>query len=133
VEILLTSFVALATLCLLLTAWVVWESQKTNRTFAEKSSRLVETVLLADDARARLLDKAIGLIATKDPLAFQAVQVMNQQGAGYTERYDPSDEAELARYGEAQEGDLDVDDRDRAAREAELEFLHSVGVPIGNV
>jgi hypothetical protein len=120
-------------LSLSLTAWAVWQSCKTQQLVSERASRLVEAVLEADDSRARLLDKAIVLLSTKDPLAYQAVQVMNQQGAGYTERYDPSDDAELARFGEAQEGDLDVDDRERAAREAEREFLHSVGVPIGDL
>lgn len=46
-----------------------------------------------------LLDKALALVGTAEPLAFQAVQVMGTPSGGYDdgEQYDPSDEAELQR------------------------------------
>lgn len=45
-----------------------------------------------------LIDKAIALVGTSDPLAFQAVQAMNSE-AEYEGQapYDPSDEGEIAR------------------------------------
>lgn len=45
-----------------------------------------------------LLDKAIALVGTSDPLAFQAVQAMSPE-AEYDGQapYDPSDEGEIAR------------------------------------
>lgn len=50
------------------------------------------------EQQAQLLDKAIGLLATKDPLAFQQVQVMGTP-SGYddADTFDPSEEAELER------------------------------------
>ena len=132
-EIWFTLLFVLVIFSLGLVAWTVTTTQKTTLSLSDRSTRLVEAVLEADDARARLLDKAIVLLSTKDPLAFQGVQAMNQHGP-YDERYDPSDEAELKRLGEAiKEGDISVDDSDEATREQEREFLHSIGVPVNDL
>jgi hypothetical protein len=55
--------------------------------------------LLSSQANShRLIDKAIALVGTSDPLAFQAVQAMTPE-AEYDGQapYDPSDEGEIAR------------------------------------
>lgn len=48
--------------------------------------------------QAELVDKAMALVGTADPIAYQQVQVMGTP-SGYddSEQFDPSDEAELAR------------------------------------
>lgn len=68
-------------------------------------------------AQIRTLDKAIALLSTKDPLAFQAVQAM-----GYSQQYDdfnPSMEAEMVRIhdrdGERGSIEEDLDAQERAA------------------
>ena len=66
-------------------------------------------------AQIKTLDKAIALLATKDPLSFQAVQAM-----GFASQYDdfnPSVEAEVERIHDRDgergsvEGDLNADER----------------------
>lgn len=72
---------------------------------SQQESRRVETLLTSS---RQLLDKALGLVATNDPLAFQAIQAMTQ-ASGYDEpEYDPSDDAEFQRLkdmGRVNEGD----------------------------
>lgn len=91
--------------CLVLT--VLWMSRQ-NREIVNSYRSMLEqqsqnetqrTNLILTSNR-QLLDKALGLVATNDPLAFQAIQAMTSP-TGYDEpQYDPSDEAELARLRE---------------------------------
>lgn len=69
------------------------KNDETNRSWLTQLSQLQSGPLA-------LVDKAMGLVATTDPLAFQQVQVMTQP-SGYDEpEYDPSDEAEVRRIQE---------------------------------
>jgi hypothetical protein len=79
---------------------------------SRKKSDADREVTLAQNAT---LDKAIALLSTKDPLAFQAVQAMD-----LTRQYDdfnPSMEAEMARIHDRDgergsvEGELDAEER----------------------
>lgn len=89
-------------------------SRATRRAEVERAAReerLIAALTLGTAEKAKgmeaLLDKSIGIIASRDPLAFQAVQAMNLPG-GYDEPYDPSDEAEVERLkklGREQEDD----------------------------
>ena len=66
-------------------------------------------------AQMRTIDKAIALLSTKDPLAFQAVQAMDF--ASQYDDFNPSMEAEMERIHERDgergsvEGDLNADER----------------------
>lgn len=64
-----------------------------------KQQQLInEQIQTSQQANHLLLDKAIALVGTSDPLAFQAVQAMVPD-AEYASRapYDPSDEGEIER------------------------------------
>lgn len=63
------------------------------------------------------LDKAMALLASRDPMTFQQLQAMNVSPYETVEPYDPSDEGELNRirtrnHDLADEGDLDAYERD---------------------
>lgn len=68
-----------------------------------------------------LLSKTVGLLAAKDPLAFQQIEAMAPlygYSADQQASFDPSDEAELDRIESrskrlGEEGDLSVDDQQR--------------------
>ncbi len=84
-----------------------------------RTARQTTADALAALGRAtELNDKAMTLLSVKDPLAYQAVQVMNQQGLYADPDYDPSDEAEARRIEEREGGLSDDDERD---------FLRSIG------
>lgn len=108
------------------------ESAKAQTTAAELAAGTVAKVVETYESQTQLLDKAIAILSTKDPMAFQALQVMNTQGL-YTDgdRYDPSDEAEVDRlkaFGilpADEEGDLNGD----VSPDEELEWLRTHGVP----
>jgi len=74
-----------------------------------------------------LLDKTIGLLGTKDPLAYQQVQAMQTVTSTIEPDYDPSDNGEFLR--EVMRGQYDVsgeqalgqDEIEQALRDAGLE------------
>lgn len=78
-------------------------------------------------AQVALLDKLTGILASKDPLAFQAIQAMNGV-IQYDDDYSPSEEAEARRIrlrdGEEQNPEEDMN-------EQELAFLSDIqpGLP----
>ena len=91
-------------------SFAVWMILRESR----KKSDADREVSLAQNAT---LDKAIALLSTKDPLAFQAVQAM-----GFGQQYDdfnPSMEAEMVRIhdrdGERGSVEEDVNAEERAA------------------
>lgn len=47
-----------------------------------------------------LVDKMTTIASSHDVMAYQAIQVMDQQATSYDEPYDPSDEAEARREAE---------------------------------
>lgn len=70
----------------------------------------------------RLLSKALTLISTSDPLAFQAVQAMESPSSTYS-GFDPSDEAEAQRL-----ADLKREEPEEALNGSELDILRDLGV-----
>lgn len=73
-------------------------SRKSAKTLTASLSSLSETHLQTMKLQATLLDKALALVATSDPVAFQQVQVMGTPTSSDDgEVYDPSDEGEIAR------------------------------------
>jgi hypothetical protein len=72
------------------------QNQKTLQQLSQTHQSLVE-----------LVSKQTGLLAAKDPLAFQAIQAMESPLA-HSEAYDPSDEAEIDRI-LARDGRVDSD------------------------
>lgn len=129
---LLITLTLLIPLALLILWLSVRELAKAQATSAELAASTVNRVVSAHEAQTELLDKAIALLSTQDPMAFQALQVMNGHGQ-YTadDRYDPSDEAEADKMrafglvpGE-EEGDRDgIGNTDE-----ELEWFRAHGVP----
>ena len=99
---------------------------------AELADDAVGKIVQVNESQTKLLDKAIAILSTKEPMAFQALQVMNQHGQYTDDRYDPSDEAEVDRlkaFGMIpadEEGDQDVHDVDSSAGEDEWLFAHGV-------
>lgn len=65
------------------------ESAKQSSTTAREQTASLE----------RVVDKTLGLVASKDPMTFQAVQAMGAIPSGYdpAQQYDPSDEGEITR------------------------------------
>lgn len=87
--------------------------------------------LLQSETRKKeldVLDKALVLLSTKDPISYQAVQAMDFQDQ-YTSHYDPSDEGEIQRIHE-REGDRDG--FEERMNDAEREFLDDFLPGIGN-
>lgn len=78
------------------------QSQETLRNTQEMSTE-------GTRALSELLDKALGMLGTKDPLAFQQVQAMSSATPSGYDPYDPSDEAEVARI-KARDGGLSEED-----------------------
>lgn len=93
--------------------------QELQETYRQALSDTQETQRKSID----LHDKAITLLSTKDPLAFQSVQAMSSP-VPYTDMdYDPSDEAEARRL-----ADLRAQDDEGEMSDAEQrEFLRSIG------
>lgn len=114
---------------MLLTWLAIRELTKAKLAIAEAGNGAVEKVAQVCESQAQLLDKALALLSAKDPMAFQAVQAMNQTGL-YTEPYDPSDEAEIEKmkaFGiipADEEGDLDG----HGSPDEEREWLRTHGV-----
>lgn len=84
---------------------VIWKLMNLLTTSQQSLSQMAQIDLLREQeqtARARLqsnlVDKAMALVGTADPLSFQQVQAMGTP-SGYddSEPFDPSDEAELER------------------------------------
>lgn len=111
------SLVFLLTLSVIL--WLLFKFQ--SRMLGMQQQQSIQSLTLQGQNQHDLvvaLDKAMALIASRDALTFQQLQMMN--GASYddtTEKYDPSDEGEYARiHGKnpdlAEEGDLNAYERD---------------------
>jgi hypothetical protein len=77
------------------------------------------------EQHSALLDKAIGLLATKDPLAFQQVQVMTASGYDDNTTYDPSEEAEIERIAAR---NPDLAERGDEVNGYEESFLSDAGI-----
>ena len=81
------------------------------------------------ELQAKILDKTIALLASRDALTYQSVQFMNGVSYDATEPYDPSDEAEIRRIEERnrpvgdEEGELNGSERSIA------DALSSEGIP----
>lgn len=92
-------------ICLVVLILLLLSSLKQNRELAKLHQSMLEQMSKQETQRVsllmtsnrQLLDKALGLVATNDPLAFQAIQAMGQPSAYNEPTYDPSDEAEFAR------------------------------------
>lgn len=120
---LLTSSVISAALLWILQRWL------RNRHLLSEQRILLEKEKLTVESQSghelvALLDKAIGLLSTKDPLAFQQVQVMSDPSAYDDVDYDPSDEAEIQRINARSDGLTDLESLDAEERA----FLDSLGV-----
>jgi len=81
--------------------------QKSFQSTTEQYTQLIQN---RDTHISSLLDKMLGLISTKDPMAFQAVQAMNFDDLTSTRIADPSDEGEVQKL--IDEGRLDELDND---------------------
>lgn len=127
-EIWLVFLFVLVICSLSLTALLVWLLVRTQTRMAETTIRVAESMAAQTAAVISLLDKSVRLLSVKDPMSYQAVSVMDTVGQ-YTERYDPSDEAEedrLRAFGrKPEEGDLNGEDD----AEHERRFYDSIGVP----
>lgn len=78
----------------------------------------------------QLLDKAIGLLSTKDPIAFQQVQAMNpigdQLSTAIINGFDPTDSGEFLR--EAMRGEYDYTADGASTEEEVREALAELGI-----
>lgn len=95
------------------------ENQLQSQRLLTNSHRLTLSQLLS------LSDKLSGLLASREPLAFQAIQAMTTPSSdvGF-DQFDPSEEGELQRIRDR--GGIKAEDEPDG--EAGLEFLRSVGV-----
>ncbi len=78
------------------------EHTRALKTVSRESTRSLALVSMEHQKimkdQATLLDKALALVATSDPVSFQQVQVMGTPTSSEdTEVYDPSEEGEIAR------------------------------------
>lgn len=103
--------------CFVLTLLLLLHWRRQEQSMQEKvllSSRSLQS------EQSALLDKAIGLLASKDALTYQQVQLMNQP-SGYDEpAFDPSDAGEIERIRHesplaADQGDLNDWEQEVAA------------------
>lgn len=104
---------------------------RAERERADKFLELFESKVHSNQedsfAVRQLLDKTIGLLGTKDPLAYQQVQAMQTVTSTVEPDYDPSDNGEFLR--EVMRGQYDVsgeqalgqDEIEQALRDAGLE------------
>lgn len=98
---LLSSLMFLLIACMAVLSWkLMLLLQKSQQSL----SQMAQTDLLREQeqtARSRaqllLVDKAMALVGTADPLAYQQVQAMETPSAYDGAEFDPSDEAELER------------------------------------
>lgn len=117
----LWAIVSISLVSLSILSGVLWLSIRFLRSqllLSQKQS-LEALTLLSQNSHEMVaaLDKAMALIASRDPLAFQQLQVMNPSQYDAVEPYDPSDEGELERIRTrnpdlAAEGDLSNYERD---------------------
>lgn len=95
--------------------------QRERKLSLQEASLTAQSQLMIE--QTRLLDKAMALLSTTDPLAFQQVQVMSTPSGYDDDQYDPSDEAEIRRIRE-RDGSLDLtedlDAEERSFLAAEL-------------
>lgn len=102
----------------------------TVRFLSAQSKQLSETFETAYKGQGVLLDKALAMLGTKDPLSFQSVQYMTPGGYDSGDDYDPSPDGEIARiaarqgtrYGEETEGDLNASELAAAQDLADFGF-----------
>lgn len=87
----------------------VWFLSRLLRQSQEALRNTQEVSTEGTRALSELLDKALGMLGTKDPLAFQQVQAMSSATPSGYDPYDPSDEAEVARI-KARDGGLSEED-----------------------
>ncbi len=81
----------------------------------------VDTSQRAYTQQSALLDKAIALLGTKDPLSYQSVQYMQPVGYDADETYDPSEDGEISRIrarGNYFESEGELNASERAAAES---------------
>jgi len=99
---LLSSLLLLLIVCVGLLGWQLMKLLTKSQ---QSQSQMAQTELLREQEQTlrfrqmtQLVDKAIALVGTADPLAYQQVQAMETTLTGYDgTEFDPSDEAELAR------------------------------------
>jgi hypothetical protein len=105
---------------------------RTERSRADKFEDLFTSKVQSNQedsfAVRQLLDKTIGLLSTKDPIAYQQVQAMQSLSTSVSTEpdYDPSDRGEMLRelmrgqYDDSDEQSLGQDELEQALREAGL-------------
>jgi hypothetical protein len=107
---------------------------RTERERANKFLKLYEDAVHSDQedrfAVRQLLDKTIGLLGTKDPIAFQQVQSMNPTvgnlSTALIDGFDPSDNGEFLR--EAMRGEYDFSSEGSLSREEVAQALAELGI-----
>lgn len=85
------------------------ERQELIRSFSSlmeaSAAQYAQATVAQTEATERLVDKAMALAATTDPLSFQSVQAMGTTLSAYDETgFDPSDEGEIARINQRNPG-----------------------------
>lgn len=118
-----TCSAAFATLAILGWRWLSIRAELKQQEIHLQQQKLTASSQSATEL-ATLLDKAMGLLGTKDPLAFQQVQVMSTPSEYDGDDYDPSDEAEIERINARSNDMTDLEDLDAEERS----FLDSLGV-----
>ena len=134
-----TLLIVLALLCLILLVWLVLtflskrrvekilaqrEAFWMDRMATERLSWLTQLSQLQSGPLA-LVDKAMALVGTSDPLSFQQVQAMSPS-TGYDERdFDPSEEAEMERIRERESA---LVSREDDLNGIELDALSELGI-----
>lgn len=101
------------------------ESQRQQ--LSQLSQNETERAELQSRVLAQLMDKALALVATTDPLAYQAIQAMGP-ASGYDdgETFDPSDEGEIHRLVDLGRESRDDDDGLNAQERDILEDLNGI-------
>lgn len=84
-----------------LVAWLQWSNQRQIKQLLAQSSQQLQiqsqSLNSVQLAQLALVDKAMALVGTADPLAYQSVQAMSPD-SGYSDaEFDPSDESEAER------------------------------------
>lgn len=105
---------------------------RTERERADKFLELYQSAVQSDKedrfAVRQLLDKTIGLLGTKDGLAYQQVQAMNPVNTGLVDSFDPSDNGEFLR--EIMRGEYDFSADGAATPEEVFSALSDLGIAV---
>lgn len=127
---LLLAFVSVVAM---MTIWFRQERTMMNQQFlswmVNLSTETTKMLSTQTEATERLVDKAMALAKSGDPLAFQSIQAMGTTPSAYDEPYDPSPEGEIARIEARQKG---VHEQDGDLNGSEEEFLAGLYDAPGN-